>query len=275
MENTVLDLSNIYGYERLYSMLLRDNAGWNGTISDMLYKCYIANITGYNDSLGLKLLEPLEKEIFYYRLKTTHQKPYKTEIQTIKALNLLEWNLSDCAEFADIQRDISIVSSDYALCFRDEHGYHPKDAITTYALCEDTLDPEHEPEVNFNPNALVRKYDTGPKLVYICAPLRGDVKKNVEFARRKAKEVFAEGNIPVCPHLMFPPIADPGNPAEDAKALDMCIKLIDRCYEIRVYGGEWTDGMWNEIRHAEKMKIPVLTDQKEIPKNKGRKTNCR
>ena len=29
----------------------------------------------------------------------------------------------------------------------------------------------------------------GPKLVYICAPLRGDVTNNVEFARQKAQEV--------------------------------------------------------------------------------------
>ena len=30
----------------------------------------------------------------------------------------------------------------------------------------------------------------GPKLVYICAPLRGDVEKNIEFARQKARRFF-------------------------------------------------------------------------------------
>ena len=39
----------------------------------------------------------------------------------------------------------------------------------------------------------------GPKLVYICAPLRGDVEKNIEFARQKAQEVFQAGDIPVSP----------------------------------------------------------------------------
>jgi hypothetical protein len=269
MDNTVLDLSNIYGYERLYCTLLKDNSGWDDSIADMLYNCYIANIAGYNDAKGEVILEPLEKEIFYYRMKTTHREPYITDIQLIKALTLLDWNLSDKPEFANAQRDISTVCSDYSLCFRDEHGYHPKDAITSFSLCEDTLDPEHEPDDNFNPHALVRKYDTGPKLVYICAPLRGDVDANIEFARQKAQEVFAEGNISICPHLMFPPIADPGNPAEDAKAMGMCMKLIDRCNEVRVYGGEWTDGMWKEIRHAENMKIPILTDQKELPRHKA------
>ena len=36
---------------------------------------------------------------------------------------------------------------------------------------------------------------SGPKLVYICAPLRGDVPGNVEFARQKAQEVFADGDL--------------------------------------------------------------------------------
>ena len=40
----------------------------------------------------------------------------------------------------------------------------------------------------------------------------------VEFARQKAQEVFQVGDIPVCPHLMFPPIADPENPQQDQAA---------------------------------------------------------
>jgi len=266
-DNAILDLSDIYGFERLYATLLQTNKDWGDTIIDMLHGCYEANIAGYNESKGETQLVPLEKEIFYYRMKTTHQQPYKTDIQLIKALSLLEWNLSDQPKFANAQRDVSTVCNDYALCFRDEHGYHPKDAITSFSLCEDSLDPEHEPDSDFNPHALVRKYDDGSKLVYICAPLRGDMENNVEFARQKAQEVFREGSIPICPHLMFPPVADPDNPAEDKAALAMCMKLIDRCNEIRVYGNEWTDGMWQEIRHAEQMKIPVLTDQKELPKD--------
>ncbi len=65
----------------------------------------------------------------------------------------------------------------------------------------------------------------GPKLVYICAPLRGDVEKNIEFARQKAQEVFQAGDIPVCPHLMFPPVADPKNPQQDQAAQEMGLRL--------------------------------------------------
>ena len=73
----------------------------------------------------------------------------------------------------------------------------------------------------------------GPKLVYICAPLRGDVEKNIEFARQKAQEVFQTGNIPVCPHLMFPPIADPENPVQDQAAREMGLRSEEHTSELQ------------------------------------------
>ena len=104
----------------------------------------------------------------------------------------------------------------------------------------------------------------GPKLVYICAPLRGEVEKNIEFARQKAQEVFQAGDIPVCPHLMFPPIADPENPQQDQAAREMGLRLVESCQEVHVYGPEWTEGMWAEIRHAMDLGIEVKTDQQTI-----------
>ena len=116
---------------------------------------------------------------------------------------------------------------------------------------------------------------TGRKLVFICAPLRGDVEKNIEFARQKAQEVFADGDIPVCPHLLFPPIADPNNPEQDAKAREMSLQLLGSCQQLNVYGPIWTEGMWDEIHHASKLGIPMMTDQKIIgrtpPRRSGRK----
>ncbi|MEI3465220.1 MAG: hypothetical protein V8R07_04885 [Bacteroides fragilis] len=99
----------------------------------------------------------------------------------------------------------------------------------------------------------------GPKLVYICAPLRGEVDKNIEFARQKAQEVFQAGDIPVCPHLMFPPIADPGDPAQDLAAREMGLRLVEKCQQVNVYGPV-TEGMWRSIHRANKLDIPVVTD---------------
>ena len=111
----------------------------------------------------------------------------------------------------------------------------------------------------------------GPKLVYICAPLRGDVEKNIEFARQKAQEVFQAGDIPVCPHLMFPPIADPENPVQDQAAREMGLRLVESCQQVNVYGPEWTEGMWAEIRHAMDLGIQVKTDQETIGRSPPRR----
>ena len=67
------------------------------------------------------------------------------------------------------------------------YAYHPTAA--DYAALRDAVGQylsafrERTPELE----------RSGPKLVYICAPLRGDVTNNVEFARQKAQEVFVEG----------------------------------------------------------------------------------
>ena len=115
----------------------------------------------------------------------------------------------------------------------------------------------------------------GPRMVYICAPLRGEVEKNIEFARQKAQEVFQAGDIPVCPHLMFPPIADPENPVQDQAAREMGLRLVESCQEVHVYGPEWTEGMWAEIRHAMDLGIQVKTDQKTIGRSPPRRQAAR
>ena len=48
--------------------------------------------------------------------------------------------------------------------------------------------------------------------------LRGELEKNIGFAKEKAQEVFQAGDIPICPHLMFPAFADPDDPAQDQAA---------------------------------------------------------
>ena len=115
----------------------------------------------------------------------------------------------------------------------------------------------------------------GPKLVFICAPLEGDIKKNIEFARQKAQEVFADGDIPICPHLLFPPITDPKHPEQDKKVKEMSLRLLESCQQLNVYGPIWTDDMWKHIHRAGDLGIPVMTDQKAIgrtpPRRSGKK----
>lgn len=113
---------------------------------------------------------------------------------------------------------------------------------------KDCLDSFCKPEDHPSPSS---------RLVYICAPLRGDVECNIEFARQRAREVFQAGEIPVCPHLMFPPIADPGDAVEDQAARDMGLRLVEICQQVNVYGKTCTAGMQAEIDLAKKLGIPV------------------
>jgi hypothetical protein len=195
---------------------------------------------------------------------------YKTEVQFMKALNLLAWNISYTEPFELSSRVLTDISRDCADAFRMEYFCAINDCITTYSLCEDTLNPACEPDSEFNPAALLRLEGKKPHLVYICTPLRGDVEKNIEFARQKAKEVFDSGDIPVCPHLLFPHIADPYNPEQDQRGMEMCLKLIERCHCVPVYGAERTEGMLREIHHAERLKIPIHVEQQENQKTRPR-----
>lgn len=104
------------------------------------------------------------------------------------------------------------------------------------------------------------------QLVYICAPLRGDVERNIEFARQRAREVFQAGDIPVCPHLMFPPIADPGNETEDQAAREMGLRLVTLCQQVNAYGA-CTAGMRGELDLAERLGIPVKYFETEDKNN--------
>jgi len=65
---------------------------------------------------------------------------------------------------------------------------------------------------------------------------------------------------------MFPPIADPNRPVEDQAVREMGLRLMESCQQVNMYGSTWTEGMWAEIHHAEKLGIPVLTDQKQLGK---------
>lgn len=114
----------------------------------------------------------------------------------------------------------------------------------------------------------------GPQMVYICAPLRGDVENNIEFARQKAQEVFQAGGIPVCPHLMFPPIADPGNPAQDQAAREMGLRLVESCQQVRVCGSTVTEGMRAEIQRAQEQGVPVIFEQEPPRRTRSRKKSA-
>ena len=265
----ILNLSYPAGYTRLYQTLLRDGDIKPRRLKELMYQWYCASIEAYNTWCG-ETIKPIDEPDFGGRLYDTRVKPYKTTVQLCKALNLLMWNVADKEPFVAAYQALCGIYRDCVEGFRMQYGYAVNDPITTFSLCEDTLNPVYEPITEFNPAALMRIEDSDPYLIYICAPLQGDVQKNIEFARLKAKEVFDAGDIPICPHLMFPPIADPLNPEQDRQVMRMCLKLIERCQRVHVYGTERTEGMEEEIRYAERLKIPIHVEQQEPVKPRPR-----
>ncbi len=117
----------------------------------------------------------------------------------------------------------------------------------------------------------------GPKMVYICVPFQGDdVTREIMFARQKSQEVLYSGDIPICPRLMFFSITDLSGPEQAQAAREISLRLLEACQEVHVYGPEWTEEMWAEIRCAKDLGIEVKTDQETIghtplARNKGRK----
>lgn len=96
-----------------------------------------------------------------------------------------------------------------------------------------------------------------PKLIYICSPLRGDVEVNIFRAKEYAREVFLQGDIPICPQIYFPQFVSVADRREDMSAMEMGLALLAQCGQINVYAWPPTEGMKIEINAAAKLGIPI------------------
>lgn len=116
------------------------------------------------------------------------------------------------------------------------------------------------------------EYDTrsAPKLVYICAPLRGEAEQNIALAKETAREVFQGGDIPICPNLLFTLVAAPSDPVQEQAAQEMSLRLVELCQQVNVYGPVLTPEMQAETQRAHDLGIPVMYDQKQLEKARTR-----
>lgn len=147
----------------------------------------------------------------------------------------------------------------------DWYAYHPtpadyqviRQATSDYLSAFRERVPEHDTR-------------SGPKLVYICAPLLEDAEQNITFAKETAREVFLSGDIPVCPHLMFPPFVDLRDSVQNQAARVMGLRLMETCQQVNVYGPVLTPEMQAETQRAHDLGIPVIFDQKRLEKTRPR-----
>jgi hypothetical protein len=96
------------------------------------------------------------------------------------------------------------------------------------------------------------------KMFYICAPLGGDIKKNVERVKKAMKEMIrqykqAVVEMPtfVVPHFALQNLSFDDNGEIDRKwGMKMCMDLLRMCDEVIVIGEEVTAGMKMEMEEA-------------------------
>jgi len=258
------------GFERLYKTILRDKSMPRANLEHTLYGWYLA--ARRRNSAGLS------QEDFVRQLKVSNEKPYASLAQTCRSLHFLRQELYEVAHDDTHWNEYHQANELYDVCareYQERFNVHVTTSFSSWKLCEASLYPSAEIYTELNHGYIARMDSIGPKRVYICAPLRGAVERCVEAARLFAKEVFEAGEIPICPHLMFPPIADPKDTAQDEKAFGMCLKLIEGCHQINVYG-QPTEGMQTEIAHAKRMGIPIreFSPVKEKGRRKPSPTRC-
>lgn len=87
-------------------------------------------------------------------------------------------------------------------------------------------------------------------IVYICSPYAGDIRVNVEAARRYCRFAVESDVILIAPHLLFPQFLDDSNKAERDLGLFFGNALMSKCAEVWVFGKRISNGMAAEIKRA-------------------------
>ena len=93
--------------------------------------------------------------------------------------------------------------------------------------------------------------------VYIASPLRGDIEGNIKRAKEYCHFAIKQNAVPMCPHIYFPLFFDDNAELERRIGLILGLQMLKRCKEMWVFGDRISKGMANEIKIAEKRKIPV------------------
>ena len=109
------------------------------------------------------------------------------------------------------------------------------------------------------------------KKVYICAPLGGDVEKNLEAVKRYTEFALRSGVAPLVPHY-YALSLDDNDPHDREIGIAAGLGLLWFCDELWIFGDRISEGMEAEIRFCKNLNIPIkLIDEKDIKKKIGGK----
>ena len=99
------------------------------------------------------------------------------------------------------------------------------------------------------------------RVAYVCAPLAGDLNKNISNAKKFGKFLFDRGMAPVIPHI-YAEILDDKDPYDRELGMNADRSLLFKCDEMWVFGDKFTKGMKEEIHFAKmiNMKIKYISN---------------
>lgn len=110
------------------------------------------------------------------------------------------------------------------------------------------------------------------KKVYICSPLGGDVRENLEKAKRYTKYALLCGTAPVVPHFYALCLND-AIPKEREIGMAAGLSLLWFCDEMWIFGDEITEGMAAEIQFCKNLNVKTRKiRESEIKKVLGGKS---
>ena len=99
-----------------------------------------------------------------------------------------------------------------------------------------------------------------PRLVVLETPFRGDVEKNIEYARKCMRDCFMRGEFPFASHLLYTQegILDDGAPEERALGIEAGLAWVKVAEATIVYTDLGiSEGMKKGIERAKKESRPV------------------
>lgn len=95
------------------------------------------------------------------------------------------------------------------------------------------------------------------KLVYICSPYAGDIKKNVEFAKAACRYAMRQNCTPVAVHILYPQFLDDADPIQRQIGIRMGLRVLEAADELWLCGSRISEGMRAEIIASKRLGIPV------------------
>ncbi len=94
------------------------------------------------------------------------------------------------------------------------------------------------------------------KKVYICSPLGGNVKENLEQVKRYTKYALMCGTAPVVPHF-YAECLDDSIPKEREIGMTAGLSLLWFCDELWLFGDEVTEGMTAELHFCKNLNVKI------------------